>query len=1085
MMSGKKEKYSVESYEKLQSISTYKVRNNTEFLEKKRLSDADWNNVPKNKSFSGSLSNELLGSERLKDKYCDDLQDNGKYTEKSKMNLVEDEGIGIRSAKHLFEQMSLEKSSRNRRSQSYKISGDNKSHRRPNLERAASEPAEPALDEIAIQAMVSILSGYVRRFVKDESFRASLCQSCISCLSFTNSKELDYDESGVIVNFKQAIEAVERVAEELGSPKELKKASLQLSVIAGLNSNDLKDGFTSGIPNSHLAACAHLYLSVIYKLQKKDKVSAKYLLQVFCDSPFQARKFLLPDLWDQLFLPHLSHLRVWYDQEAEAIPNTSSRARKMKLLEKVYNEILDSGTYQFAVYYKEWLTAGIEAPTVPSIYVPTTSVSGVSQGGSQGPSPDPESSPVASVTSQPMISKRLYEAVFGHSNKIGGSNDVNVEEGEECFNTCARSFDDTVEDSRMETIPEKHMQEYAAKNLPDDAPLHADGLLMIPANAWELRQIAIEEVKELKEESAVIEYRQNMLSHSMANEVTLKKLAKSVFQLQQTRDSSDSVAAGPLMHSKCMPMHDLYNSQSNTRSCEKCEFKKIWLASHAMSTELSVTNYSAGPFMNYDDFEESSFFSSTPKDFICPLTGELFEDPVTLETGQTFERKAIKEWLDRGNRTCPATGKTLGRVEVPVTNFILKRVINGWKSEHCKNLLVYATQMAGSSINHEYRSKDEAAILILEKLLTDFNAAERMENAKYLISLGGLHFLVRRFELGNLEEKTHVAMLLSCCIKADGGCRNFIARNIKKSCLVELLHSKQANSRTNAVMLLTELICLNRRTIVTSFLSGLRDEGLMNSLHVLLVYLQSSPPKQKPLVAVLLLHFDLMAEPRKYSIYREEAVDAIIASLECSLTDEKVRDQSCRALFILGGQFTYSGEICSESWLLKHAGFYDGSEAHTLHNDDETQTEGIIPEEEEEKAREEWLKNLSVLLLGNGKKSFLECISKCLGSEDSFLVRACLTMVAWLSHALASISDAEFQLSAFSFLIPRLKQNLENERIEHRILASLCLFNFSKISECRVLLMTFADEIMVSLRNLAEVTWTAEELCSIFSNDSL
>jgi len=42
----------------------------------------------------------------------------------------------------------------------------------------------------------------------------------------------------------------------------------------------------------------------------------------------------------------------------------------------------------------------------------------------------------------------------------------------------------------------------------------------------------------------------------------------------------------------------------------------------------------------------------------------LFEDPVTLETGQTFEREAnIGEWFDQGNRTRPVTGKTLACVQ--------------------------------------------------------------------------------------------------------------------------------------------------------------------------------------------------------------------------------------------------------------------------------------------------------------------------------------------------------------------------------------------------------------------------------------
>jgi len=39
---------------------------------------------------------------------------------------------------------------------------------------------------------------------------------------------------------------------------------------------------------------------------------------------------------------------------------------------------------------------------------------------------------------------------------------------------------------------------------------------------------------------------------------------------------------------------------------------------------------------------------------------EIFEEPVTLETGQTFQRKAIiKAWFEKGNRTCPVTGNDL------------------------------------------------------------------------------------------------------------------------------------------------------------------------------------------------------------------------------------------------------------------------------------------------------------------------------------------------------------------------------------------------------------------------------------------
>ncbi|KAI3802908.1 hypothetical protein L1987_31055 [Smallanthus sonchifolius] len=68
-----------------------------------------------------------------------------------------------------------------------------------------------------------------------------------------------------------------------------------------------------------------------------------------------------------------------------------------------------------------------------------------------------------------------------------------------------------------------------------------------------------------------------------------------------------------------------------------------------------------------------------PKDFVCPITTLIFDDPVTLETGQTYERKAIQEWFDRGNYTCPITHQKLHNLQLPKTNYVLKRLIASWK----------------------------------------------------------------------------------------------------------------------------------------------------------------------------------------------------------------------------------------------------------------------------------------------------------------------------------------------------------------------------------------------------------------------
>lgn len=203
---------------------------------------------------------------------------------------------------------------------------------------------------------------------------------------------------------------------------------------------------------------------------------------------------------------------------------------------------------------------------------------------------------------------------------------------------------------------------------------------------------------------------------------------------------------------------------------------------------------------------------SIPQDFICPLTGVSFEDPVTLETGQTFETAAIAEWFDKGYKTCPLTGKTLEYQAVPQTNFIMKRVVDSWKSDHCRNLLSFASELAGTEGEH-IKFKDEACVSILENMFTFFSRKETMSNARLLISFGGLEFLIQRFGCGNLEEKTCIAALLSHCIDADSNCRNYIAKNIDIAPFVELVQNKQVKSRENAVSLLTKLICLKRYAV--------------------------------------------------------------------------------------------------------------------------------------------------------------------------------------------------------------------------------------------------------------------------------
>ncbi|XP_031281860.1 U-box domain-containing protein 25-like [Pistacia vera] len=78
-----------------------------------------------------------------------------------------------------------------------------------------------------------------------------------------------------------------------------------------------------------------------------------------------------------------------------------------------------------------------------------------------------------------------------------------------------------------------------------------------------------------------------------------------------------------------------------------------------------------------------------PHLFRCPISLELFTDPVTLSTGQTYDRSSIEKWLAAGNLTCPVTMQKLHDPSF-VPNHTLRHLIHQW------------LQMGSSSGHHNF-----------------------------------------------------------------------------------------------------------------------------------------------------------------------------------------------------------------------------------------------------------------------------------------------------------------------------------------------------------------------------------------------
>lgn len=78
-----------------------------------------------------------------------------------------------------------------------------------------------------------------------------------------------------------------------------------------------------------------------------------------------------------------------------------------------------------------------------------------------------------------------------------------------------------------------------------------------------------------------------------------------------------------------------------------------------------------------------------PSEFICPITMQIMEQPLTTRYGHNFECAAIVAWLRQGSTECPLTRKRLGISDM-IRNNNLKEKIRAWRAangiqQNCDN----------------------------------------------------------------------------------------------------------------------------------------------------------------------------------------------------------------------------------------------------------------------------------------------------------------------------------------------------------------------------------------------------------------
>ncbi|KAK4751200.1 hypothetical protein SAY87_004682 [Trapa incisa] len=904
------------------------------------------------------------------------------------------------------------------------------------LDRRDHRPHEAVMDEVAIKAVASILSGYTGRYLRDPSFRTTIRRKCKSCLMMNRTEEPDH--RGAFATLEAGMDNIEKLQMGNTHDKELRvdgdrlrNAIKLLNIVTSLNSKDSSiNSSTCGIPNSYLSACAHLYLSVAYKLGKSDRVSARHLLQVFVDSPFLARAHLLVDLWEHLFLPHLLHIKVWYSKELESLCGTANgpeKDKRMKELGKVYNKQLDVGTARFGVYYKKWLKVGAEAPPLP--YVPMPSVPAY-RSSSRRQSSDSNSS----------MNRNLYQVVFG---------DKQVR--------------------RMSLDHELPREKKSSRNL----EIEGDWRVSIHAESYSCSSYD-DNASSRRSRSEKQNYLQVFPCQSMEMEYSVSENLNASSRVIDEENHGGRYS-GDLVRA--------ISAICSSDDLAKCEMSVQVIAKARLTSKgdpVMEASVSRAPVV--EGMLEVLFASED--DAILELAISLLAETVAKDETSAHVILSSDPQLEVFMRLLKRTSVFL---KAAVLLYLLKPMSKQMISTDWVPLVLRVLEFGDQpqilfSVQCLPRT---AALYFLGQLLLDFDEDKALENAREVVSLGGLELLIRRICDGELHDRTNAVLITMCCIRADGTSRNYVVENLKMSSLVELLLMEFNASSWSALNLLAELLLLNRRRQISNLLDQIKRGGGLNIMHILLVHLLKSSAEVRPIIAVILMQMDLLEGHAKCSIFKEEAMEALAEALDCSFYNENVQEKAAKALTMLAGRFTSKGEATAEQWLLQQSGFHEYS-SHTFGSKHSAFENSPYLDECEEEEGESWLSKTATILLGNGCNRFLTALSSSIDNGIPVLARASLVTFSWLSRHLNSMGDKDLKSTACSLFIPQMIQSINYDRaLEERVLASLSLLNLVKGSGLvNLLLSSLTEGSMSHLRNLSLVTWTAEELITIINTSS-
>lgn len=575
-----------------------------------------------------------------------------------------------------------------------------------------------------VQLLITNVGSFIRDRLIDKEQRIRQKEQCAERLAAEGGSndmdtEVRYSDQAVLANLDWGIDALEEAINTSNMETKLARldyAEKMLQVCAMLNSQQK----TAGVPNFYLSAWAHLNLSYLWMLRNEDRESVLHVIEMFIVDPFFSRIDFAPDVWRDLFLPHMNSIAGWYTEARhrlvmEAIPDASDlsftadmdqflnesvifsmrpdQMEKTQKLEQLYRESLDENTRLYAKYYRDCLncdsSSGKKAmPMFPIAEPPMTPLHELSRSipdymkfgpilpKSAGFSPILKSNDgvrqasrlrnVASSISEDMEEDVTHE----HHEELTDKNDNDSE--------CDNDEPSTVSEyknRRLISLKSMRIAEERSngpKGLPYPAKVRRSPKMFSPVDSPQTTSKVSSpkaDIYDRKEPAAVLPLLSGRIRDStMSNSLPQSPRLNDDFSINSAKSDGEAI----LSHRSCRKSDNRSRSISN-------DYVRGQVFDNSFHTESDDDNNSC---ISLPLSDNQTSRTKPPKDFVCPITGQLFSDPVTLETGQTYERRAIQEWIERGNTTCPITRQALSANTLPKTNYVLKRLITSWKEQY-------------------------------------------------------------------------------------------------------------------------------------------------------------------------------------------------------------------------------------------------------------------------------------------------------------------------------------------------------------------------------------------------------------------